>query len=73
MKDRTAQVEQIASDIRSGNTGYMNEFLGALVSDKKSDGFGLAQLSIGGSEKAFGGHIRTSDAFFAVFIDCTRL
>lgn len=38
VKDRAAQAERIASDIRSGNTGYINEFLKALVSDSLREG-----------------------------------
>ena len=38
VEDRDAQVANIAEDIRSGNTGYLNDFLNALVSDSIREG-----------------------------------
>lgn len=46
VKDQAAQMEQIASDIRNGNTGYINEFLNALVSDSMREG--MADMTGGG-------------------------
>ena len=38
VEDRDAQVVNIAEDIRNGNTGYLNDFLNAIVSDSIRDG-----------------------------------
>lgn len=38
VKDREAQMERIALDIKNGDAGYINEFLNALVSDSVREG-----------------------------------
>ncbi len=37
-EDRDAQVENIAEDIRNGNTEYLNDFLNAIISDSIREG-----------------------------------
>lgn len=38
VEDREAQVANIAEDIRNGNTGYLNDFLNAMISDSMREG-----------------------------------
>ena len=38
VKDREAQVANIAEDIRNGNTEYLNDFLNAMISDSMREG-----------------------------------
>ncbi len=38
VEDRDAQVENIAEDIRNGNTEYLNDFLNAIISDSIREG-----------------------------------
>ena len=38
VEDREAQIANITEDIRSGNTGYLNDFLNALISDSIREG-----------------------------------
>ena len=38
VEDRDAQIATIAEDIRSGNTGYLHDFLNAIVSDSIREG-----------------------------------
>ena len=38
MEDREAQIANITEDIRNGNTGYLNDFLNALISDSIREG-----------------------------------
>ncbi len=38
VEDREAQIENITEDIRNGNTGYLNDFLNALISDSIREG-----------------------------------
>ena len=38
VEDREAQVANITEDIRNGNTGYLNDFLNALISDSIREG-----------------------------------
>ena len=38
VEDREAQIANITEDIRNGNTGYLNEFLNALISDSIREG-----------------------------------
>ncbi|RKI52736.1 DUF4316 domain-containing protein, partial [bacterium D16-51] len=37
-EDREAQIANITEDIRNGNTGYLNDFLNALISDSIREG-----------------------------------
>ena len=38
VEDREAQIANITEDIRNGNTGYLNDFLNALISDSIREG-----------------------------------
>ncbi len=38
VEDREAQIANITEDIRNGNTGYLNDFLNALISDSTREG-----------------------------------
>lgn len=38
LKDREAQVANITEDIRNGNTGYLNDFLNAVISEGVREG-----------------------------------
>ena len=38
MEDREAQIANITEDIRNGNTGYLSDFLNALISDSIREG-----------------------------------
>ena len=44
VEDRKAQTANITEDIRNANTGYLNDFLNALISDSIREGNSLSQI-----------------------------
>lgn len=50
VKDREAQIANITGDIRNGNTGYLSDFLNAVISDSVRGGitdvFGLIIVKV---------------------------